>query len=370
MVRQATVPTSIPNHQPAHQATLPKLGQVATDNANTDLGSVLSAIHQWLGTELAELDAYLADPSHYAQPAGSSDWGTCATFECSRYITNIGGKRLRPLVALLAQRLFDDANSPCVYDYAVAAELVHTATLLHDDVLDEGTLRRGKPSTNVVYGNAVSVLAGDHLLVRAIRLVQPHHPEVLTNLCQALDEMVSSEALQLEMRGKFRTDRAIYDEIVDGKTAALFRWAFMAGGAAANCSAEAQIILKKLGTGIGMAYQIVDDILDLSSDAETLGKRTFADIQDGKLTLPLLYACEADAQNHIVLARLCGIESPSSEDIDAIQRMLGQSQAIELARGDALEIIENMYELLGYFPASESRTHLRAICSALENRIC
>ncbi len=350
------------------QPTLTTLQQVAMGKNFVGLADVLSSIGRWLQEELKNLDLAIQNKEHYEPPINNTEAQYFSTYACSRYIGQLGGKRLRPLVTLLAERLFVPANSDAVYDFAVAAELVHTATLLHDDVLDEGSLRRGKPSANVVYGNAVSVLAGDHLLVRAIKLVQQHDMETLSELCSTLDEMVAAEALQLNIRGTFKMERALYNNVVDGKTAALFRWAFMAGGAAAGCSKHDLEQLKKLGTGFGVAYQIVDDILDLSGDTQQVGKRTFADVQEGKLTLPLICACEYDEDN-ITFLRSCAGQEIDETRSRKLQTILKESQAIDTARTEAHAVILHLYELLDTFGDSDSKMYLQQICAALEHRI-
>ncbi len=222
----------------------------------------------------------------------------------ARHLLGAGGKRVRPLLVLLAARAADGGGAAgagrdggAAAAFAAAAELVHNATLLHDDVIDEGQMRRGRPAARVVWGNMVSVLGGDFLLARALELVdQAGVPGALTGLLAVIRRMVDGEALQLHRRGRLDPDEDAYRAVVDAKTASLFAWCGRAGALAATQikgTPDKTEALEAYGFHLGRAFQIVDDCLDLSDDT-ALGKDVLADVREGKLTLPILYALRRD----------------------------------------------------------------------------
>lgn len=208
------------------------------------------------------------------------------------HLLEAGGKRLRPLLTLLAARSVggDETQAvPC----AVAAELVHSATLLHDDVIDDGDVRRGRPAARLVYGNTLSVLAGDLLMVTALREAEQSGPASASpELLDAVTDMVEGEVLQLRHRNRFTMDRATYERIIILKTASLFAWCTRTGARAGGGRPEEVTALGKFGHHVGVAFQIRDDMLDLVGDPLRMGKPLGADLGEGKLTLPVLMALE------------------------------------------------------------------------------
>jgi len=214
----------------------------------------------------------------------------------ARHLVSAGGKRIRPMVTLLAcGACAGDPKS--AIPYAVAAELTHSATLLHDDVIDDGPMRRGQPASRVLWGNAVSVLSGDWLLTRALEIVAaaPARSAALPSLLSTMRRLVEGEVLQLSLRGRFEASEQDYFDVVKGKTASLFGWSAAAGAWAAGSRGEVPEALVVFGEGIGTAFQLVDDALDYDADEQKLGKRLGIDLLEGKATLPLIRACEADA---------------------------------------------------------------------------
>ncbi|MFT5429759.1 MAG: octaprenyl-diphosphate synthase [Myxococcota bacterium] len=245
----------------------------------------LHVLNAWLGDDLTSLESAIV----------GSVFGDNLAEASARYLLDRRGKRIRPLCVLLAARLGGRVLDADVRDIAVAAELVHAATLLHDDVIDLGDERRGAPAARMVFGNAASVLGGDHLLVTALQLVaRTGHSQLLTGLLTVIAEMVDAEALQLERRGRFDPDRSVYLRVAKGKTAALFSWALQAGGALGGLSDAEQARLSKTGEALGLAFQLVDDVLDFD-DSET-GKTALADVREGKLTWPLIVGAERDPE--------------------------------------------------------------------------
>lgn len=208
-----------------------------------------------------------------------------------KHVTGAGGKRLRPLITLLAAAA---AGTPGDEPVTIAAvgELIHTATLLHDDIVDTGEFRRGRPSARLHFGNGLAVLAGDFCLAQALAAVaSTRDPEVVARLAATVTRMAEGEIAQLAHAGAAALDRAGYYEIIDGKTATLFAWCAAVGGLP---PADFDRPLTDFGRELGFAFQIADDVLDYSADADVSGKTPARDLRDGKVTLPLLLACEAD----------------------------------------------------------------------------
>jgi len=288
----------------------------------------------------------------------------------ARFILDLPGKRLRPLCALVASRIGEGWRSPVVRDVAVAAEMVHNATLLHDDVIDLGTERRGLPCARVVYGNAASVLGGDFLLVRAVRRIHRHgRPELVFGLLDVVEAMVDAEAEQLELRGRMVFDRERYLRIVQGKTASLFRWS-LSGAAQAAGAPEAHVkALETVGACMGVAFQLVDDLLDVEGDAEALGKDLFADLEEGKMTWPFIIAAER-APSFVATLEGWMRDHRAGEAgrPDAVLALLVETEAAAATRAFAVQQSELALDALRTLPPSPARTILEVIVQAIVHR--
>ncbi len=277
-----------PHAEAPRDRVLPSLISVSESTGLDAMAKDLTGIHAWLGEDLQELENDLKTVA--GQPDDLAE-------KSAAHLLHLSGKRIRPLCVMAAARVGGRPFDPTVRNLAVAAELVHTATLLHDDVLDEGSRRRGEPAARMIFGNSASILGGDFLLTEALfRVVSTGMRGTLKDLLETVRVMVNAEALQLERRGSFEADRKTYDRVVYGKTASLFAWAMRAGGRAAELNDEEVGALSQVGFGLGMAFQLVDDLLDLSEDGSMTGKDPLADIRDGKLTWPLIIACERDPE--------------------------------------------------------------------------
>ncbi len=263
----------------------------------------------------------------------AADGGPGLASRAASHLLQAGGKRVRPLLVVLASRAAGGETSTAEEKLAEAAELVHAATLLHDDVLDDGRTRRGLPAARILWGNAASVLGGDFLLVHALELAASTAVAgALDDLLGVVHRMIEGEALQLAHRGRADLDRAGYLSVVDGKTASLFAWC---GRAGARLAGSPHIgALGDYGRHLGRAFQIVDDVLDVEGDPRALGKSVLGDLREGKLTLPVLYALE---ERPALRARL-------SECVDAddnhpvafeVADAVAETGAAERARADA-----------------------------------
>jgi len=210
--------------------------------------------------------------------------------QVSEYIINAGGKRLRPMLLLLAAGALDH-RGPDAHQLAAVVEFIHTSTLLHDDVVDESDLRRGRRTANAVWGNAASVLVGDFLYSRSFQLmVELDSMQVQTILADTTNRIAEGEVLQLLHVRNPDTDEAAYIRVIERKTAVLFAAATRLGALLSGVDEATQDRLHDYGLNLGFAFQIADDVLDYASDAETLGKNLGDDLAEGKATRPLIHA--------------------------------------------------------------------------------
>ena len=251
----------------------------------------LAELREWLAEDLQAIEAEIG----VVVGAG----GSIAKRSAHHLLTR-PGKRVRPICVLLGARLarpqIDASHAHAARDLGLAAELVHAATLLHDDVIDLGTERRGAPTARMLYGNTASVLGGDQLLTMALRRIRKADPsDMLDRVLAVIDLMVEAEALQLEQQQKLDPSPAIYNRIISGKTASLFRWSLEAGAALAGLGSGAVELAGAAGHHLGLAFQLVDDVLDLQGDPAVIGKDSLADLRQGKVTWPFLLAAQADA---------------------------------------------------------------------------
>src|SRR5437868_5593759 len=210
-----------------------------------------------------------------------------------QYLQSAGGKRLRPALLLLSAKLVGNGG-PSAIQLGAVVELIHAATLVHDDVIDTAQTRRGRPSTNVKWGNHTCVLAGDWLYMQAFQIALRERSFQMLDLLIGLTQMmVEGELLQLERIGRINVSEADCMELVDRKTACLFSVCARLGGLCGHTDAQTQEKLGEYAWNLGMAFQLVDDVLDFTSREKVLGKPVGNDLREGKVTLPLIYALES-----------------------------------------------------------------------------
>jgi octaprenyl-diphosphate synthase len=289
-----------------------------------------------LKLELAELARYVDGDLAPIDAALRTIGGERAAHEAAEHLLSLGGKRLRPICVVLAAKLGRGFDAR-VREVAVAIELVHAATLLHDDVVDAAETRRGEPTARAIWGNALSVYAGDWLLVEALRRVSAvDHGDLLTSLLGVIEEMIASESLQLESRGRLDVDRARWRRVAEGKTAALFRWGMRAGGGVAGLVDDELDALERFGAHLGIAFQAVDDVLDFAGDPRVTGKALFTDLREGKATYPLILAVEREPEAATMLHTIVERgEADGEDDIAAILDLLARTDALVDARAFA-----------------------------------
>ena len=233
------------------------------------------------------------------------------------YIVDAGGKRLRPLLVLLATACCNHKDKDSI-KLAAIIEFLHTATLLHDDVVDISTLRRGRPTANATWGNAPSILVGDFLYSRAFQLlVSLGKMDIMENMSEATNMIATGEVLQLTKAGDPDTTEAEYMDVIERKTAILFSSACKGAGQLADISSEQCLALESYGLKLGIAFQLIDDVLDYEGSAEGMGKNVGDDLTEGKPTLPLIYTLShgTEAQKQLVEH---AIRNKTAENIDDV----------------------------------------------------
>jgi len=333
------------------RAVLDRLAHVSAARGAPSLGERLSSLDRWVRADLAAFESEIA-----ALPRGAR-----VVHAAAHHLLELRGKHLRPLCVALTSR-FGDGFTEQARGLAVAVELVHSATLLHDDVVDVAERRRGEPAACVVYGNAASIFAGDWLLVAALRRIAATGVDgVLDRMLGVIDEMIVAESIQLERRGNVTGARDDYFAIVEGKTAALFRWAMVAGARVAKLPAAAEAALERFGLHLGVAFQAVDDELDF---ADGTGKDPLADLREGKITYPLVVALERDAALHPRLVALLAEPEPRRDELSAIAATVRATGALAATRALAEEHVERALAVLEELPAGPPRDALVTVALA------
>ena len=268
--------------------------------------------------------------------------------ELARYLIESGGKRLRPMLTVAAAQLFGSGSGSAV-NFAAAVEFMHNATLLHDDVVDESDMRRGKPAARMVWGNKASILVGDFLLGQAfMMMVETGDIAALGVLSAASAVMAEGEVFQLAKTGDLTTTPADYAEVIRAKTAVLFEAACEVGAMSGGADATGREALARYGLELGNAFQLVDDALDYGGQSGTLGKNTGDDLREGKMTLP------------VILALAEGTEA----EREVITTVLGDAQATAEQVADVVAIMERYHTLAR--TVDQAQAHARAAQQALD----
>jgi octaprenyl-diphosphate synthase len=295
--------------------------------------------------------------------------------QLAAHIVAAGGKRLRPVLTLASARLCGYLPPPQgagrQVNLAACVEFIHTATLLHDDVVDESRLRRGLASANAVFGNKASVLVGDFLLARAFRLmVADGSLRVLAILSAAAATIAEGEVLQLVTQNDLSTAVERYLDVVRGKTAALFAAACEVGAVVAGRGEREAAALRDYGTSLGIAFQLVDDALDYAADQAVLGKTVGDDFREGKITLPVLaaYAAGTPAERAF-WQRTIEASEQTEADLPAALRFMRQTGAIGITLDRAAEFAEQAKASLAVFPDSPLRRSLQAVADYTVSRV-
>jgi octaprenyl-diphosphate synthase len=292
---------------------------------------------------------------------GSLAWHLTTSFDLVSQVAShllfSGGKRLRPLLLILSARICGYAGNLDL-DFATAFEYLHTATLLHDDIVDEGTVRRGKPAAHALWDSATAVLVGDFLFARASSIAaQTRQIEAIGILANVTEEMSQGELFQLTKKGNINITEAEYLDVIRRKTAVLFQGACRIGAGLAQADGEQIKALATYGLNLGVSFQMADDLLDYTQkDLKTLGKKAGADLREGKVTLPVIYALKkADARDQDAIREIIQNRDFSIDDFETLIFLMEKYDGLTCARKEALTYVDNAKNALLIFPGSQTR---------------
>ena len=311
-----------------------------------------SEIHALMKSDLVMMDEILVN---------RLDSNVDLISQMSQYIINSGGKRIRPLLLLLCARA-TNYKGDYHHSMAVVIELIHTATLLHDDVVDSSSIRRGHETANELWGNAPSVLVGDFLYSRAFEImVEPNSMQIMKILSKATNQISEGEVLQLLSIKNANVSQTEYFEVIERKTACLFKAACQIAGILAESNKNVINGLGSFGMHLGNAFQIIDDTLDYESNSSVIGKEVGDDLSEGKVTLPMIYALEnTKGSEKATLSN--AITNADSSNIDNIINILLSVNAFEYSRKVAKNESTKALKFLEVIPNSEYRSALQLLC--------
>ncbi len=283
--------------------------------------------------------------------------------QIGQYIRTSGGKRMRPAVLLMASRLAGYTGDRAVL-YAAVVEFIHTATLVHDDIIDDADLRRGRLAVHSRWGNDITVLLGDYLYIKSMALALTHDTlDIVRLLCDVTLKMIEGELYQLTKNGDADITEDEHFDIMRRKTAYLFGGCAQIGGLLGGVSNEQELALREYGFNLGIAFQLVDDLLDYTGDAETVGKPIGSDLREGKVTLPLIHLQRQD-QNGVgarIIRDVITSRTVSQEQWNDLRRTLREHASIDYAYRRAEEFADRAKKHLYLFPPSQERDALLAL---------
>jgi octaprenyl-diphosphate synthase len=284
--------------------------------------------------------------------------GVSTITEIAEYLREGGGKRIRPSLLLLAAHLLD-YSGPSAIRLGAVVEMVHTATLVHDDIIDGAQTRRGRPSPNTTWGNEKCVLAGDWLYMQAFRVaLEEQNLRVLELLIGLTQQMVEGELLQIQRLGKAVSEAEYYD-LIFRKTACLFSVSMKLGAVLAGATEMQEANLATYGRAVGLSFQIVDDVLDLTATEEVLGKPVASDLREGKATLPIIHSIDhGTARDRQMIQRVLDDRSFEHISRERIQEILVRNGSVEYAMTAADHYAEQSRQALASFPESDFKRAL------------
>jgi octaprenyl-diphosphate synthase len=317
------------------------------------LGERLGEIQTLLQSEILWVEGALRDAGRAAtEPAASA----------AQHLLGLGGKRVRPAAVLLSAACFGPIPA-AARELAVVVELIHTATLLHDDVIDDGRERRGAPAARRIWGNAVSVLAGDSLLVTSLQRTFTHCPQLMPGLLETLQRLVSGEVVQLRGRGELDLSEPRYERILRDKTASLFRFATASGAELGGANVAQLTALATFGECLGIAFQLIDDVLDYTST--TTGKTISADLLEGKITLPLALAAQ---QNPDLVRAVERVRAGELDQVESVRAHVLASGACDVVRQRALAATSTAQHALECLDPTPARLLLAQVARQVATR--
>jgi octaprenyl-diphosphate synthase len=279
------------------------------------------------------------------------------------YIQTSGGKRVRPAVLLMASRLCGYEGDRAIL-YAAVVEFIHTATLVHDDIIDDSDLRRGRLAVHSRWGNDITVLLGDYLYIKSMALALTHDTlDIVRLLCDVTLRMIEGELYQLTKNGDAAISEDEHFDIIRRKTAYLFGGCAEIGGMLGKVGSEKEAALREYGFNLGITFQLVDDLLDFTGDAQAVGKPVGGDLREGKVTLPLIHMLQQSPEGHVaeIVREVIASRTVSPEQWSELLRQLKEHASIDYAQRRAIEFAERAKKPLYAFPPSAERDALLAL---------
>lgn len=291
------------------------------------------------------------------------------TAEASRYVLRRKGKRLRPALVLLTARLFPGADGEAVF-LAALVELLHTASLIHDDIVDNAGLRRGLESVHSRWGPNITVLLGDHLYIKSIGLsLRSRHDRITGLLVEVSSRMIEGELEEYALAGNLAVTEAEYLRVAESKTASLFAFCCRAGAILGGAGPGEEERLAAYGLDLGMSFQIVDDVLDIVGEEESLGKPVLSDLGEGRITLPFIHAMRLNGRvGPDRIESLVGRKDITAEERRSLLRSLSACGSLDYAMARARECSERSLAGLRSFPGSPSREALERLTMSILER--
>jgi octaprenyl-diphosphate synthase len=331
----------------------------AVEKAKRPAPNAVERLSVLLAEDLAAVDALIHQ--HMTSPVGVIP-------NLAAHLIDAGGKRVRPLITLASARLLGGGGDG-PRKLAAAVEFIHSATLLHDDVVDVSSMRRGKKSANTIWGNSSSVLVGDFLFARSFNLmVETGDLMVLDILARAASVIAEGEVMQLAAANDAETTRERYMQIVEAKTAALFAAAARAGAVSAGRPGMEATALETYGRQLGLAFQLVDDALDYGGASATMGKNIGDDFKEGKVTLPVVFARDSGDEGERAFWRRVVSETRTDDDFHRALALLKRHNAIERTLDAAREHVANARAALSTLPANAYNEALAEIADFVVDR--
>ena len=324
----------------------------------TDSSSSVASVLTLIADDMREVDAVIAR---------RLDSGVPLVGEVSRYIISSGGKRLRPALLLLVCGALGFRGEQR-FNLAAVVEFIHTATLLHDDVVDESTLRRGRATANESFGNPASVLVGDFLYSRAFQMMlDAHDMRVMEILADATNVIAEGEVMQLMNMHDPELDEAAYLQVIRSKTAKLFEASARLAAVLAKATPSVEQACAVYGQALGTAFQVIDDVLDYAGDAGEMGKNLGDDLREGKVTLPLIAAMRRAGDTERGLLRHA-IEHGATGELDEVIRIVQETGALEVARDAASAEAKRAMSAAAQLPTNEHAQALVQLAASLLQR--
>jgi octaprenyl-diphosphate synthase len=331
----------------------------AVEKSKRPAPNAVDRLSSLLAEDMAAVDGIIHQ--HMASPVGVIP-------NLAAHLIDAGGKRIRPMITLASARLLGGGGDGA-RKLAAAVEFIHSATLLHDDVVDVSSMRRGKDSANTIWGNSSSVLVGDFLFARSFNLmVETGDIMVLDILARAASVIAEGEVMQLAAANDAETTRERYMEIVGAKTAALFAAAAKAGAVAAGRPGAEATALETYGRELGLAFQLVDDALDYGGATAAMGKNVGDDFKEGKVTLPVVFARDAGDESERAFWRRVVGEARTDDDFHRALALLKRHNAIELTLEAARKHAASAKEALTQLPANAYNEALTEIADFVVER--